>query len=545
MLAVGVTAVALVVTACGSSSVGSPPAASPASPLVARAQPLSATTTAWWSYTRPPTFGSTTTAVTVAMRDGTPLDCSLVRPATGGAAAGGRFPGLVVEFTPYDGLRTTYIQEAAYFAARGYDGLVCNLRGTGKSGGTWEHAMSPQDGLDASDLVEWLAAQPFSDGRIGMYGESYGGFTTYRAAIDQAPHLLAVAPLQSTASLYDDVIYPGGIKTTEGGSVDNWPGLVQPLSGGRVDAAAEYAANRAHPTFDSYWQERSFAGQYGSIKVPVLAMGGWVDQYFRSGALANIEGARSRTWAIYGQWPHQSPIAFPNCPGLCNPQGLAPGVLLAWFDHWVKQLPGTPIPAKPTFVSYEGPNSGAAGWREITTVDPAHAAKSALTLNADGSLGATAGTSTAGNVVFHQPADPTKPGGSVTFQTAPLAKAMSMFGHPTLTLRASLSGPDANLYAELLDVAPDGTSTLVNDGFLRASHRTSNVTPTPVPVGKLTTFTIAIRADDWRFAAGHRIAVRLSGGAASMLTSNTTPVDVTVATGAGGSILDLPDLTGP
>src|SRR5262245_34334243 len=222
--------------------------------------------------------------------------------------------------------------------------------------------MSPQDGRDASDLVEWLAAQPYSDGRVGMYGESYGGATSYGAAINRPALLVTVAPLQSPASLYDDVIYPGGIKSTESGDIDNWPNYAQPQSGGRINAANEYATNRAHPTFDAYWQPRSLIGHYGAIGVPVFTMGGWVAQYFRSGELTNIEGALDRTWAIYGQWPHTPPLQVPDCAA-CGSDGLPTGILLAWFDKWVKRLPGVPIPAAPTFVSRQGAAAGSGGWR--------------------------------------------------------------------------------------------------------------------------------------------------------------------------------------
>ena len=174
-------------------------------------------------------------------------------------------------------------------------------------------------------------------------------------------------------------------------------------------------------------------------------------------------------------------------------------------------------------------------------------ATQALALGRDGVLvasdgssggGQPAGGQEQGSITFHQPADPASPNGSVLFRTEPLPRATAMFGRPTLTLRASLSGPDANFYVELLDIAPNGTETLVNNGFLRASHRESHVTPTPVPVGEVTTFTIDIRADHHRFAAGHRIAVRISGGAADTLTPNPTPVDVTIAT--AGSVLRIP-----
>ncbi|CUU55067.1 hypothetical protein Ga0074812_104148 [Parafrankia irregularis] len=539
----------LALAACSSSSTGgtdrpTPATSATSAPTPVAAAPLSDATKAWWDYDRPATHQAVSTEITVPTQDGTPLSCTLVRPATDGSPASGKFPGLVVEFTPYAILRTSYVAgEGTYFATHGYNALICNLRGTGGSGGTWQNAMSAQDGKDARDLVEWLATQPYSNGRIGMTGESYGGQTTYGAAINQAPHLVAITPLQSPANLYQDVIYPGGIKSTEGGSIDNWPGIAQTITGGAVNTEAEYAANRAHPTYDEYWQSRSFADRYDSIKVPVLTMGGWVDQYFRSGQFTNIEGALDRTWSIYGQWPHLSPLLYPNCGGVCNSEGLSPGIALAWFDNWVMKLPNIPIPAQPTLVSHAGAGSGATspGWREITGYRPTGTVTQSFALNADGSLGTA--DPTAGTKTFHQPQDPSTTGGSVLFSTSALTAPTSLFGRPVLTLKATLSGPDANLYAELLDIGPDGKETLVNNGFLRASHRSSSVTPTSVPTGSPVTLTIAIRPDDWQFAAGHRIAVRVSGGASDMLTQNATPVDVTVATGAGGSTLTLPTVS--
>jgi uncharacterized protein len=162
---------------------------------------LSRATEEWWAYDRPAEYESVRNPVDVAVRDGTPLDCSLVRPARDGDHLPGPFPGLIVEFTPYQALRDGNENIAAYFAERGYNALVCNVRGTGDSGGTWQHAMSTQDAQDAHDLVEWLAEQPFSDGSIGQVGHSYGGFTSYGAAVEQAPHLRAIAALQAPGSL--------------------------------------------------------------------------------------------------------------------------------------------------------------------------------------------------------------------------------------------------------------------------------------------------------------------------------------------------------
>jgi predicted acyl esterase len=396
--------------------------------------------------------------------------------------------------------------------------------------------MSSQDGRDAHDLVEWLAVQPFSDGRIGQIGESYGGQTSYGAAVERPPHLVAVAPMQPPSNLYDDVIYRGGIKSTEGGVMDNWPEFSPLLSAGGVDAEAEYAANRAHPTFDAYWQDRNLLDRYDQIEVPVLTLGGWDDGFFRSGALAAIERAPERTWAIYGPWPHLPLIAFEDPCLLCPGDPLPSGVLLAWFDHWIKQLPeAAVIPAQPTFVSYEGPVGVGAGWQELSW-DPAGRDVATFQLGAGGELARRA---TKGTVEFAEPAEPTDPGGSVSFTTAAFERDRVLEGHPRLSLRAALSASDANLYVEVIDVAGDGHEIVVNDGFLRASHRSSHIDPEPVPPGTFVDYEIAVRADDHRFVAGHRLRLRISGGASTMLVPVAAPVTVTVEAGRG-SVLAMP-----
>ncbi len=189
------------------------------------ARALSPATHEWWGYQRPAEFDVVGVTVEIPMRDGITLSCSLRRPARDGVPVEGRFPGLVVEFTPYVVLADFYAGEADFFAARGYTALVGTMRGVGESGGRWEHGSFRQGGRDAHDLVEWLAAQEFCDGRIGMFGESFGGQTSYGAAIEQPPHLLAIAPMQSPGSLYHDVIFPGGVKTTERGEIDSWPDI--------------------------------------------------------------------------------------------------------------------------------------------------------------------------------------------------------------------------------------------------------------------------------------------------------------------------------
>ncbi|MET0390747.1 MAG: CocE/NonD family hydrolase, partial [Polyangiales bacterium] len=508
---------------------GEPAAGSAAPPETIQVSDRSAMTNAWWAYERAETHTAITSKIQVPTRDGTSLGCTLSRPGTNGVLAEGKFPGLVVEFTPYALQHESYVTEAAFFTKRGYNTVVCNIRGTGDSGGTWQHAGAAQDRLDAYDLVEWLATQPFADGRMGQLGESYGGQTTYGSAVEQAPHLLAIAPMQPPADLYHDVNYPGGIETAAGGDTNNWPPVAELLSFGKISAQAEYDIWHAHPTYDDFWSSRSLRGRHDAITVPVLTIGGWDDGYFRSGTLTNIEGALERTWAIYGPFPHLPPVDLGTCDTACVEDPLPGGVMLAWFDHWVMQLPNVPIPERPTFVSFEGPKAGAGqGYRELSAWVPAGTEATTYELGADNTLSEKA--SATSPLMFHEPGEAADAGAALTFSTAPLDADRVLIGHPVLALRATLSAGDANFYVQLLDVDASDKETLVNDGFRRASYRDSYTMPTPAPVGEAIDYAIDIRAQHYRFAAGHRVRIRVWGGPKSNVVQPSA-VDVTVETG--------------
>jgi predicted acyl esterase len=375
--------------------------------------------------------------------------------------------------------------------------------------------------------------QSFSDGRIGQFGGSYGGATSYQAAAEQPPHLLATAPMISPGSLYQDVIYPGGMKTTERGDIDVWPVTAEFLSLGRIDADDEYAANRAHPIYDSYWQERAITPRVTQIHVPILGIGAWEDANFRSGMLANIEAGLDHTWAIYGQWPHLSPVSYQSECDTCVPEPLPSGVTLAWFDHWVMQLPNVPLPAKPVFLSEEGPRGVGKGWQEVTW-SPAPSTIATYELGADATLAAAPAMQ--GVVTFHEPAEPDAAGGSATFTTAPLGVDHVFMGHAALHLRATLSAADANFYVELIDVDAAGTEALVNDGMLKASHRASDITPQPVTPGVANDYVIDIRADHDRFVAGHQLRLRISGGKSTSFVPSAEPVDISIQTGSASAL---------
>jgi predicted acyl esterase len=108
---------------------------------------------------------------------------------------------------------------------------------------------------------------------------------------------------------------------------------------------------------------------------------------------------------------------------------------------------------------------------------------------------------------------------------------------------ASHAAVAAHRYVELLAVAPDGTESLVGDGFLAAGHRDSDVEPEPAPVGEEVSLKVDVRPAHHRFVAGHTVRVRISDGGSTRLTDPPAPVEISVATGA--STLRLPGFRTP
>lgn len=489
-----------------------------------------------WSYDRPAQYEAVKTPVLAPTREtGVLLGCDLYRPGLGGQPVPGRFPGIVAEFTPYFALRAAglFDPQAGYLAAHGYNVVVCNVRGTGDSGGVWTQASSPEEARDNYDLVEWLAAQPWSDGRVGQEGFSYGGFTTYRVAALRPPHLVAIAPQQSQSNLYLDDPYKGGIWSNS-----QWPVIASALSGGRVNAAAEIALWRSHPTLDAFWKQIAISTKFRDIRVPVLAIGGWDDMFFRAAMVENYRGLRSQTWIAYGPWPHTNAYAFPGCGSGCAPDTapVPPGALLAWWDRWLKRL-AAPLPST-RFVSYENPVGAGRGWEQLRDWPPPDVSSMRLNLTSDGGLQRAAART--GSASFSQPGSPALPGNSLSFTTAPFTGDRVLAGSVRLQLRATLTAADANFHVQLHDVAPDGSSTLVNDGYLRASHRLSHEQPSPVVPGQPTSFAVDVWPDHWRFVEGHRLRLTVSGGDPAALEPPPAPVTVSVATGEQGSYANVP-----
>lgn len=131
----------------------------------------------------------------IPVRDGIRLATDLYRPAADGEPLAGKFPTILCR-TPYDKTDRRYTEIADFFTPRGYVVALQDLRDRYRSEGTGDyfHTVTIHEGEDGHDTIEWLASQPWSNGRVGMVGSSYAAITQVRAALASPPHLSAIWP---------------------------------------------------------------------------------------------------------------------------------------------------------------------------------------------------------------------------------------------------------------------------------------------------------------------------------------------------------------
>jgi len=242
--------------------------------------------------------------ITAKMRDGVTLRADIYRPK-----ASGKFP-VLLERTPYNkrGGRDFGMRGAA----RGYVVVLQDTRGRYASDGDWYTFKNESN--DGYDTVEWVAALPYADGKVGMIGGSYVGATQFLAAIAHPPHLSGIAPVVTASNYHDGWTYQGG--AFEQWFNENWTtGLTEdtlrrasdhvttPLEWRTVLPLADYPLRRmpdakslatyyadwlAHPSYDDYWKALSIEEHYSQIQVPVFNIAAWYD-IFLGGSLRNYE----------------------------------------------------------------------------------------------------------------------------------------------------------------------------------------------------------------------------------------------------------------
>ncbi len=491
----------------------------------------------WTEQVSQPRFGARSVLAFIPMRDGVRLAARLVMPD--GAGPDDNFPALF-SYDPYRRTESDQLGSFGYYAERGYVVAQVDVRGTGTSTGwTTPNEYSVQEREDALDVIEWLATQAWSNGNVGMFGSSYGGFNATQVAMMQPPALKAIVPMHATDDVFtDDIVYYDGALQFE--SLGRWPFSMISNMGlpawPDYDPDTEEARYRVehqpwvfdmlrHQRNDEFWQRMSLRPDYGAIKIPTMMIGGWIDAYTDS-IPRMLERMSVPTRAIIGQWTHA--IGKPGPPYNPKPE------MLRWWDHWLKQN-DTGLMEEPRLAMYVNNSykpsleieSIPGEWRStdwppegIESVtwypQPGGALGGERTLDHESELEykPTVGMTNryrcphnAAELPIDQRADDAY---SMTFDTAPLEDNFEILGFPRAVLHVSASAPVANWIVRLCDVAPDGTSTLVTKGIINGAHRDSHVDPEPLTPGEIYELSFNLKVISWVFPKGHRVRVAIA-----------------------------------
>jgi putative CocE/NonD family hydrolase len=497
----------------------------------------------------------------IPMPDGVRLAADLWVPESTDAEA--TYP-VLLEYLPYRKTesRSRNYSLYSYFLEHGYVVARVDIRGSGNSEGKLiEYEYTDQEQDDGEVVIDWLSKQSFSNGNVGMFGISWGGFNSIHMAMRNPPALKAIIAIDATDDIYeDDVHYMDGIA-----HIDAYEAGMD-LSN-TVPAAPDYIIDDAYfeNRFDTkpwmliyksqqrdgpFWDRASLNTRYNSIEIPTFVIGGWYDGY-RDAVARMLEHMDAPVKAMVGPWAHSFPHnAYPK------PQMEWRHEAVRWFDYWLKGQ-DTGIMDEPSFAVYvrdwypptvpveEVPGK----WRFEEGFPLQRTEYRNMFPSADNSLSEgvrstgihsleydpTVGMEGGGNVMWwgdftpdQQPMDDA----SLVYDSAPLDEEVEILGFPRAFLNASADAPLASWVVRLSDVAPDGSVTQVAGAGFNGAHRNSSQTPEALEPGREYPLEIELHFTSWVFQPGHRIRVAVTNSQWPMFWP--TPYAMTTSLRLGG-----------
>lgn len=432
--------------------------------------------------------------------------------------------------------------DPAFFARRGYVHVVCNARGTGNSEGRWDF-LGPQEVNDVYEVTEWISAQPWCNGKVGMFGISYFSQIQLLAATLNPPHLKALFCPWGTTDHYRDLCYRGGIlvyrwpigwsKTSltyancrpenhskkEMGE-ENYgkaisallakedikavPELVEVLKNPEADVNPFVVDLLLHPFYDQYWRERTV--DYSKIKIPAYI------------------GA---DWGCYGI---HLPAAFRSWENLRGPKKMIVGPpayldrplyqlhheAVRWFDHWLKEE-NTGIMDEP-LVRLFIMNTNE--WKEGNEWPFPETKFTPFYLHEDRFLSEREHWVYEGCDSFN---DSPWMRGYLKYATAPLVENTEVAGPVMLKLYAATTDTDIHWIISLLEIDPEGNERILTKGWLKGSHRALDMEKSkpwepiythersePLTPAAIYEFDIKLVPTGILFKAGSRIGIKIS-----------------------------------
>lgn len=504
--------------------------------------------------------------VSIPMRDGIHLAADVYLPDRDGSthdssAFPRRWPAVLIR-TPYS-RKARSVRSYLSFRRRGYAVVTEDVRGRYASEGAF--STIDHEGPDGDDTIDWIAEQPWSDGRVSMAGSSYLGMVQWWAAVEDNPHLYAISPMCSGDDEYLDRFYSNGGALQLGHRL-LWlsqnlaaRGLPRPLFSGYIAhlplRTADVAASGRvltiwqqaldHPSYDAFWKRFSIRERMERVNVPVLSFGGWFDNYAESDLDAfsrlAVQHKIVETWI--GPWAHNPAVRFPTRDFGADALLTFRRMQARWFDQWLPAASGgrRAEPYRPSLhVFVMGPNV----WREEHEWPLARTRYTPLYLNSrshansvlgDGTLQwGPAGISKPDTFVY----DPKNPvptvGGAIccdatalppgplnqaaietrrdilVYTSSALNQDIEVTGPVRVILYVATSVNDTDFTAKLVDVEPDGRPLIVTDGIQRLRYRLSLLDPVFVKRNAPYQINIDAGVTSHVFSRGHRFRLEIS-----------------------------------
>ncbi len=430
--------------------------------------------------------------------------------------------------------------DADDYVPRGYARMYADVVGTGNSGGCYDYG-GTREKESAHDVVEWVARQPWSRGRIGMTGGSYDGTTATGAAITKPKGLATIVP-EAAISRWYDYAYSGGMRYTytnevlghEGPGAATDEGFDTPLAfdfglavppptdvqspdwAGRVADAMRVCDEVQHtekgydltPDYDAFWVERDYVRQASRLTIPVMVVHNWGDWNVK-------QDTALRLWDALPKGPRTKLYMGDRFSGHGTPGGEYRLAKLGWMDRWVGGVQNGIERALPAVTSQTSDSGGAGD----VLAGPAPKVEQ-VELGSTPALGLAPGSGAAapGPAVPFAVAGseslamaeltPGVHGDQVVLVSAPLTRDVRMFGAPTVRVGMGTDRTWTTLAPAVVDVDPAGSfpSVPVTRGWLDTRYAKGLASAQPGDGTGLRT-TVLAKPTDWTFTEGHRIAL--------------------------------------
>jgi uncharacterized protein len=476
--------------------------------------------------------------VGVPMRDGVELAATVHLPKAALLPA-----PAIVHGTPYDKDHVPD-EDVARWLDAGYVHVRYDSRGRGKSEGIW-HPFTLADAEDGHDAVEWVAAQPWCDGGVGVEGLSYDGWIVMATVSQNPPHLKAAIPVSGAGRWQQEIPYMYGCfqlffvwwmavvrRRIMDSSLDA-RALCEMLpvgSAGDVlnSAGPGWQEWMTHDRLDELWRSRRWDGAY-TFDVPTLHISGWHDHEDIQAVFHHYEQmmehspARDRQWLLMGPWSHVS-CYYPTdvYKGVRFPGGNidTTALQLRFFDRFLRDADNG-VDDEPRVQLYD---TGAKAWR-VRQAWKGGTSRVNLFLADDAAMRDAPGQDGSQSYDY----DPMSPNGMsidltalpleaeldladleaqsgvVTWTGEPASEPMTIRGWGEVEMWAATDAEDTEWHVKLADVDPDGRALAISWGCLRASHRDDLANPRPVTPGSVQRYSIELMPTFHTVERGHRL----------------------------------------